>query len=229
MADENPNNPTPDLAGYPSPEALAQAYRASGAEAKRLKDRLTELEQQVSQPRQSVPQRDASGRFQATAIDRLTDYGIPVDALGEFVQAVVGNAFAPLAQGIQARGTLVGEYPDYQKFESDVAQYIETDSTVKQRYSKMFNTDPVGAMEYAFLKFGESRRRAGTPEPTPNGGPRKEASIPSMRTGSGTNPIPAESQDQAARAWDHYQKTGDPTAFAKARLRQVVSEDFYTR
>jgi hypothetical protein len=214
-----------DLAGYPSVEALVQGYRASGEEARKLRERTQQVEQQyqalsqaVANPRPDVPQRQSASQ-------QLSDFGIPTDALDAFVGERLQQAFQPITRGFEARGKVLGEYPDYARYESDVSQFVANDPTVNARYQAMFNVDPAGAMEYAYLKFGDSRRKT---IPSQTQGSREqavEASIPGSRQGGSPSPANAEN-DMLARAWDHYKKTNDPVAYAKARLRQVVPDEF---
>lgn len=224
MADE-PNIPlNPDLAGYPTAEALVQGYRASGEEAKRLREqnqKLTDtlstvLTTQAANPRQHV---DRSGRPE----DRLTDMGVPVEALNEFFDSRLEAKLAPIARGMQARQQLVGNHPDYAQYETDVANFIAADPDLSARYPKLFDADPAGAMEYAFLKFGESRRRTAEP---PNGRERiNDAQIPSSRTAEGRNG--ADPNDRVQAAFEQWQRTGstrDAAAFAQERLHGVIKD-----
>lgn len=219
----------PDLAGYPTPEALVAGYRNSSEEGKRQRERADKLEGLVTQlisaqtgsnSRSPVPDRGGS------AEDRLTALGVPVDALEEYVGDRISKAFQPIANGMQARGRMVAERPDYIQFENEVARFIETDPDLNQRYPKMFEADPAGAMEYAFLKFGDSRRRE-APAPMETVGNPVDASIPSSRGGESRR-VPDQSQELQS-AFERYQKTGSPRdaeAYAKLRLRRVVSDDF---
>jgi len=221
----------PDLAGYPSVEALVQGYRSSGEEAKRLREQVGKYESVLAQVvqnggvpngRQNVPDRRAT-----SPQDRLTDFGIPVDALEEIVEQRLQKALEPLSRGIQARGKMVSEHPDYVQFENDVAQFINTDPALSQSYPVMFAADPVGAMEYAFLKFGDSRRRtAGPPEgKTRNGA--VDAQIPGSRTGDGRRAPTGDAQIQ--EAFERFNKTGssrDAAAYAKARLGPLLKDQF---
>src|SRR6185295_3325588 len=162
MPDDNPTQPplNPDLAGYPDTNSLVNGYRASSEEGKRQRERADKLEGLVTQllsngaanPRQGVPDRHASPE------DRLTEFGVPVDALGDFITTRIGQALQPLSDGVQARQTIVGKHPDYVQFEHDVASFIATDPDLAQTYPALFKANPVAAMEYAFLKFGDSRR-----------------------------------------------------------------------
>jgi hypothetical protein len=142
----------------------------------------------------------------------------------------VQAAFEPLARGAQARNSILSKYKDYGKYEADVAQFIESDPDLSQRYQKTFAADPLAAMEYAFLAYGEAKRQE-TPSNgnSPQRQARMEAQIPSARQGDARTLPQTDQADLTSRTWEHYQKTGDPRAYAKARLRQVIGEDFLTR
>lgn len=217
----------PDLAGYPSVDALVQGYRSSGEEAKRLREKADKLEGLVTQmwEQQAANQRSVPNRA-GRPEDRLTEFGVPVDALDEFVAGRVAKAFEPMARGMQARQTIVGSHPDYVQFEQDVANFIGNDPDLSQRYPRMFEADPAAAMEYAFLKFSDSRRRSVT-NPTGAVGGSVDAAIPTSRNGEGRR---APEADQHIRdSFERWQKSGsaqDAQAYAKARLRGVISDDF---
>lgn len=217
-----------DLAGYPDVPRLVDGYRNSSEEAKRQRERADKAEGLLSQvlttaanPRQSVPDRTARPE------DRLTDMGVPVDALKEYVGGLIRSEFEPIARGIAARGRLVADNPSYVQFEQDVAQFIASEPGMEERYNRMFTADPQGAMEYAFLRFGESRRRAA---PEPGNGTREglaDAQIPGSRAGEGRRaPDP---NDRIQAAYERYRQTGstrDAAEFARARLNTVISEEF---
>ena len=222
-----------DLAGYNSTPDLVKAYRASGVEAKRLADEnrrkdelLAQMQaQMVANPRQDVPNRNDPR-------SRLDELGIPTDAIdaivADRVEQRIQAAFMPLARSIEARGNVLAQYPDYQKFESDVAQFMRTDPALNQKYERMFQADPEGAMEYAFMKFGESRKKDHRQSSREReNGEAAHAAIPSSRSGEGRRP---ESQtDNVREAFKRYQETGssrDAAAYAKARLRTVIKDEF---
>lgn len=231
MADEiTPQQPlNPDLAGYPSIEALVGGYRNSSEEGKKQRERADKLESILmdvvtkngSNSRPSVPDRRGS-----SPEDRLVEFGVPTDALGEFVNGAVRKALEPLTNGMQARGRIVSDHPDYAQFENDVASFIANDADLSSRYPKMFEADPVGAMEYAFLKFGDSRRRA-APAGTPVVGNPTDAQIPSSRAGEGRRA--PDGAQELRDAFERFQKTGsskDAEAYARIRLRGVIKDDF---
>lgn len=227
MGDENKNEEElqPDLAGYPNVAALVQGYRASGAEAKKWREEAEKYqrEQEAANQRQPIPDR-------SNGANRLMDYGIPEDLLEEFVNQRLERAFQPIAQSMTARSAVLSQYPDFVKFESDVAQFLESDRKLKETYERMFAADPAAAMEYAFLKFGDTRRRTGRQKERP---PEAEAEalhaqVPTGRTGSGERRQEPANQD-IQKAWEQFQKTGssrDAEAYAKARLKTVIKDDF---
>ena len=228
MADENNTQPPADLAGYPSTDELVRGYRNSSAEAKRLAEENQRLQQAAqmaaANPRQDIPNR---GRPE----DRLAEFGIPADALSEFVNERLGQALAPLARGFEARSRVLTEYPDYQKYEADVANYVNSDPEFSQQYNRLFAADPAGAMQLAFLKFGENRRK-NVPVP-PSSIPQEvaDAALPGARSGDTRRAGDGTSND-VQEAWENYQKTGssrDAETYAKARLKQAIPDEFFTR
>ena len=223
-----PEDDGQDLAGYNDIPSLVQGYRASSEEGKRQKQRADQLEQRIQQiesqfTRQQVPTR-------ANPADRLSEFGIPVDAIDELISERVARgvqeAFGPIVKGASARNRIMTEYKDYTKYEADVAAYIAEDPQREKEYHEAFQQNPLMAMENAFLKFGEAKRAS-----TPNGAEpqrkaRAEAQIPSARQGDARTLPNSDPADLASRTWEHYQKTGDPRAYAKARLGQIIKDDF---
>lgn len=223
QAGQTPNEPVRqrDLAGYPDEAALVRGYRESSAEAQRLRAQNQLLEQQLLQQEQ---QRTINQR--PSPMQQLQEYGIPIDPLDQLIQQRVAAAFEPVVRSVQARSTVVAQYEDYNKFEADVARYIQADPQLSQSYQTMFQADPAGAMEWAYLKYG-NHQRTNQPPPPDNGQGMKEASIPTSRGGGdgtrNTNPI----QERVERAWEHYQKTGQPQAYAMARLQQAIPDSYF--
>jgi hypothetical protein len=219
----------PDLMGYPTVDALVNAKRASDQEARRIHDENESLKTQLqyayqpqANPRQEVKQR-------STPSDRLAEIGVPVDALSQYVGEELQKAFAPIAAGLNARNTVLAQYPDYNKFESDVAQFIQSDPGLNQTYQRMFSADPAGAFEYAFLKFGESRRRSANATDTT--GLMQEAGvhagIPMSRNGETRRTDTGDSANMQ-KLFEEYQRTGSKRAaeaYAHARLHGIVSDD----
>jgi hypothetical protein len=227
MADENvTQTPAPDFAGYSNSDELARGYRASSQEAKRLAAENQRLQEQfqaaAANQRQDIPNRSRPE-------DRLAEFGIPADALNDFVNERVGQALRPLAEGFQARGRVLNEYPDYQKYEADVANFVNADPDFSQRYARMFSADPVAAMELAFLKFGEAKRKVAPTPTAPNAQEMAEASLPGGRAGD-SRMTELSGQGEIEEAFKRYQASGsqrDAEAFAKLRIRQSISDSHF--
>jgi hypothetical protein len=219
-----------DYAGYQDLNGLVGGYKASSQEAQRQKQRGDLLEQQLQQQLSAQNQRqDVPSRKRPE--ERLEEMGIPVDAIDEMVNDRLTKAFQPISQGFQARNQLLSSYgDDYAKFESQVSSYVAQDPVFNQTYQRMFNVDPAGAMELAYLKFGDTKRKEvlGSGNSGVNLDTQAQASIPGSRTGESRDP---GVQDQATleRAREHFQKTGNPTPYAKARLRQIIPDEFLSR
>ena len=213
-----PNEPA-DLAGYPDVPSLVEGYRNSSREAQRLRN---QVQQAAAQPREQIP------TLRQRPEDRLSEFGIPVDAMGEFVREQVGQLLAPLARGAEARTRLLGDYPDYLKFEVDVARHLQSDPELSETYNRMFQADPAGAMEYAFLKFGEDKRKTTRPATERSPEESAHAAIPSQRKGDARRG-PDEAGRAVEEAFKQYQQTGtsrDAAAYARARLHTVIKDEF---
>jgi hypothetical protein len=231
MADEQNANASPlplnaDLMGYPNVESLVAAKRAGDAEAKRLYDDNQKKDAMLAQVLTNGFQnggRQVPDRRSESPEDRLTQFGVPVDALNEYVGQAIQKAFLPITNGMQARGRIVSDHPDYVQFESDVASYINNDPDLSQRYPKMFEADPAGAMEYAFLKFGDSRRRSGGQTNGTIGNPT-DAQIPSSRSGEGRR-VPDQSQ-KLSELYEQVRKgvKGAAEAYAHERLHRAIPD-----
>ncbi len=238
--DENQNgqgqpaaaNLNPELAGYPNVESLVQGYRESGAEAKRQRERAEQLERALADrtlseepaANQRQPVRQRSTRPE----DRLSEYGVPVDALGDYVMEKLQGVLTPLADAARARTDLMHRNPDYGKFEPDVMAFIDSDPKFSQSYYRMAATDPAAAFEYAFLKFGESRRRSATGRQDDTPQESAHAAIPGSRNGESIRQ-PQGNSAELQRALQEYQRTGSNVAareYARARLHNVITDEF---
>lgn len=226
-----------DLMGYANTAEMANALRASGTEAKKWKTAAEQAQQAATQalaqlqalttvnPRQDVPQRNG---YQS----RLEEAGIPPEPIADMAREEARRIFReefmePMAQQGQARSKLLGRYgQDYVKYESDVYAFIESDPELSRSYNTMVKADPVGAMDYAFLKFGDAQRREHKGR-----GQRAESSteaqIPSNRSGeSRRNP---NGTDDLRNAWEKYRddpNAGTARQYAKARLRTVIKDEW---
>src|SRR5262245_20428468 len=236
-----PEEPTPldgiDLAGYGSVPELVAGYRASGAEAKRQRERADQMEQlaqtllvNASQPRQDVPDRNGYG-------EGASEPGIPISEFDDHVargldsrltaavEARVNQVFAPIWTSIVARRKVMARNPDYGTFEAAVWDHVRSDPERLREYETTFARDPESAMTIAMLRFTQAEQQRHQQRASSNGS--VDASIPSMRSGDGRRPI--DNQQDLRDAFERFQKTGssrDAQAYARAGLRTVISEEF---
>jgi hypothetical protein len=225
-----------DLMGYASVQDMANALRASGTEAKKWKTAAEQAQQAATQtlaqlqaltmvnPRQDVPQRNG---YQTQLEEAGVPYNPVVETAREEARRIIRDEFfEPMQQQSQARNKILGRYgQDYVKFESDVYAYIESDPELSRSYNTMVKADPVGAMDYAFLKFGDAQRREHKGRPRAESS--TEAQIPSNRSGeSRRNP---NGTDDLRNAWEKYRddpNAGTARQYAKARLRTVIKDEW---
>jgi hypothetical protein len=217
-------------AGYNSPEELERGYLASSEEAKRQKARADANEQRAQQLEQLMSSRQDLTQRPADPFQRLRDYGVPPEDLQEAIDSRLKQAFEPIVRAGQARNEVLAQYPDYTKYESDVARFVSGDAALNERYQRMFTADPAAAMEYAFMKFGETQRKTHKSADEPRQREQAEAQIPSSRSGDSRQVD--DQGDTLRNAWSEFQKTGNPAArdrYIKARLRTAIKDEFFER
>ena len=231
MNDESAVNPQPDLMGYPSVEALVSAKRSSDQEAQRLFQENAKLRAVLEV--QAVNPQTPRNRYE----EELTNAGVPMDPLERYVEQkvgqAVGNAFEPVVrqlQGqVQARTHMLSQYGnDFVKFEEDVARHIQADPQLQSRYNAMFTADPVAAVEYAFLKFSETKRRTAPSEEQQSHSQRAQAAVPSSGK-SERRRLPDSNQSSVDAAFEAYTKNpsrANAEAYAKARFKQAVPDEW---
>ena len=230
MSDEQ--EPTQeDFAGYPNLDELKRGYRESGSEAKRQKDRAERAESAFQALQMQVPQRQAVP-FRKPWEEELATSGVPVDAIRAAIddraQELVQRQFEPLTRALSARQTMVGKYKDYNKFESDMMGYVNSDPELQQTYTRIFQADPVAAFDYAYLKFGADQRGK---RKASNGAVDEdlvETSIPTNRSGDARR-IPRGNEGRVEEAAKAYRDNPSPRTardYASARLKTAISDDF---
>jgi|SRR6185369_4832173 len=196
-------------------------YAASSEEGKRLAQTVQSLQSAYAQPRQNVPQRAA---YEET----LEQAAVPLDALdqliGNRVQQGIAQAFEPFQRGLQARQTMVGRYKEYNKVESDVMEYVNSDPETQATYARTFQADPGVAAEWAYLKW--RRNKNGTSQGAQED--QIEARIPSQRSGDARRiPQDGGAVQEARRAWEQNKNATTAAAYARARLKTAIPDAFF--
>jgi hypothetical protein len=140
--------------------------------------------------------------------------------------AIVEQALQPIARGLEARREVIRRHADYLKYEQEVAVFLERDPALKADYEAAFARDPALAMENLFLRYAQSRWNTFEAD-NRTARSRADAAIPTARAGEGRRgPSP---NDQVQAAFERFQRTGsagDAAAYAKARLKGVISDEW---
>lgn len=235
MADET-NGPADQPNAAPSVEelmsklnTLEKRYQDSSAEGKRLAQQNQQLFEALNQ-RPSIPQRDTD------PFAKLQEYGVPADdlrmAISQAAEQIVDRRFAPLVQGMDARGKMLARHgEDYNKFEPQVFRFLQENPEINAEYNDIFTGKPNAAasLDYAFMKFTEAKRRA-----SKNGKARdnsseeaSHAAIPSSRGGEGRRPETSDSDMlEARRRYQESPNQRTAEAYAKARFKKAVTDEF---
>jgi hypothetical protein len=232
MADEPiqaspaPDNPDPNADLEKRLSEVERRYSESSREGQRLAQENNLLRQQMlaAQPAPAVD-----------AYQELETIGIPSRTLREVVRREAQEALNPVVNLIQgsvnSRNHMMANYgQDYTKFESDVMAHVEADPALKDRYARLFAADPVGAAEYAFLQFGEHKRRTNPVDTTSQERREAEGSqarVPLSRQSEGRR----EGSRPNARLqglWERYQHNpsrANAESFLTARLGQSIPDE----
>jgi hypothetical protein len=222
------------LAGkYKDPNELERGYLNLFSEGQRILEQKRALEAEIasmrsaaSSPSQSSWDLDAGGVAEGLnpaersaarrdPLDALSMAGIPVDSLQAFVRRGIQEELRPFLQGAQARQVVANEYPDFLKFEPEVAQFMEANPQIKDRYQRMYRADEQGAMEWAFNQFQRARAVAGQADVEDAvGNQAMTQRLDAMIPGSGDRSASAQVMQGAPsaemeRAWKVAQETGD--------------------
>jgi hypothetical protein len=211
---------------------LERRYAASSEEGKRLAQLNQQLQQSAFEPRQAVPQR-------GSPYDRLNEAGVDAGAVDEIVERRVSEriqqAFAPIAKGFQARQEMMAEHPDFAEHESQVAAFVQQDDRRKARYESMFQADPTGANEWAYLAYGAANQKNGKQAADTTRRTMREeaahAAIPTERSGETRRRPDDESEvREAAKAVRDSGKSRESIErYAKLRLKQAIPDGFLSQ
>lgn len=212
----------PDLAGYDSVESLVAGTYASRKEAKRLAQRVAELETVVTR---SAPGSAAERR----ALDEIDALGLPAEtfraAVRDEARAIVAAELAPMLNANAAVQNMRTNNPDFAEFESDFNQWLSDNPSVSSDYQEATAGKSAAAaalaLEGVFAQF--ARARTGARRGSVGGGRKVPAAaqIPaSQGAGGGSRKAPASGPTKAEvkELILEARNSGDPTALMRAML-----------
>ena len=168
--------------------------------------------------------------YEGSPADRLTEFGVPVDA----VRALFAEEQAKMMKAANAIER-ANRDPFFAQNAPRMAEYMANDPNLAQSVSRIGAEDPDAAIDYLTMRY---KRDMGGGRQSPNGdgmerytkgttylmgGPPPEQRQPPV-----AHPVWGNG-DAVDQARARYQQTGsrqDAVSYAKARLRNVISDDF---
>ena len=98
-----------------------------------------------------------------SAIDTLAEStNVPREQIVEAIAEVTAYQLAPLTRGVTARQTVAREAPDFIRFEAEVAQFLQANPPINERFTRMMSDPDLNdaALKYAFLEWSASKAGA---------------------------------------------------------------------
>src|SRR5262245_21027075 len=147
--------------------------------------------------------------------ERLTEFGIPVDAVKGVVLEQLGAV-----QAVQ--NSTVGRW--VQQNDAQIASYLQRHPDVAGAVGRMMSADAGGAVEFLAMKMAQESGRA----PARSGLEGRSGLLPMPGEPFVSDPATSPPADELAAAFEDFQRTGSRRAaerYAHARLRTVVSDE----
>lgn len=225
----NPEEQTPQTyynGKYKTIADWENATRQSEQEASRLARENVEKDQRLQAMEAFLRQANpVNGTPARDPLDELSDIGIPKDILQRAVQAEARSEatkmLRPLLEGAQARQAMTQKFKDYESHEQEIMGYVASDPQRQASYNRMFQEQPLQAMEWALGMYRLENPGSVTAAPSSAG-----AEIPSSQ---GANPRGDEAaqneyQEKLKKAYDWYNQTGDRGPVTKLAFYRYVPE-----
>ena len=164
-------------------------------------------------------------------LEELENSGIPPAALERFVERVAQrtatNVYreqaAPYEAGQQARMQAAKRLPDFESREQAVADFIQADPALDARYRRMFQADPLAAMEWAYLSHNLATAPPAPPVRQSAAPPVAPAALPQAAAGARQVPQAADAGEMEA-ARQYALTYGDSKPWLRLRLRGILPE-----
>lgn len=210
--DNPPVEPTLIHGKYKSLEAADEGYSellstlsSRSQENDILKSKISAYEQVL------LEQQQLQQPMQENPLQKLVESGIDPDVLLSVIGQAVKAELAPVQAGIQAQSQFEFEHPEYRNVQPEVAQFVGNDPRMVGRFNKMYQTDPYGAMEWAYDRYREVKQK--TPAKSAADNPSKAALPNQSATAKNTVVDSADFKQRQDKALDYFNKYGDMTAY----------------
>lgn len=198
-------------------EAADESYRNIVSQRQELEQKLNEATQVISElVQRASPMQQAQRR---SAFDKLAEIGLPPDTIREAMADVVREELKPLARGLQARDTIISEYPEFAQEEAQFQRFLKDNKGVQEKYSRLGVLDPEMALEWGIAKYKEHKASSGVPT---TGANRAQAQLPNTVQQAGGRATPSAGEpdpEKLKQATEYYQQTGDDRPLLLERLK----------
>lgn len=210
------NDPDKVVEGYNNLYNLSlDTYR----ENERLKAMLAEREETPGIP---DPRMDPSARVSAR--ETLEQVGVPTDALEGVVRETVEKYLTPVLEGAKARQYVASTYPEFEKIENDLAQFIQSNSELKADYSRAYAANPKVAMEWAYQQYMKNKSNPASASGADQAAARMDALLHPNGGGDRTVTTQTAQDAQMTEAWNYWMRTGDVTPYMRLKAKMVIPE-----
>jgi hypothetical protein len=183
---------------------------------------LAEMQARISQV-EGVMARVNPPPEQKNPYQELAEQGIDPSPIDRLLTAKLQEFVGPLVAGARADEQVAATYPEFPQAKPMVRKFLNDRPELSQRYDVMWRQDPVGANEWAFLRW---QREAGAPPAGPPAPPepgKGDAALPG--TSGSARSVPDDRQERLNNALEYYQRFGNESPLVHERLRGIVTDE----
>ena len=199
---------------YRDPEALEKAYLELQTHSNRQFERIREIEDRMARVEQTkAPEHDP--------LEALTEVGLPVDDMRLLIQRELDARLNPIFEQQRARQQVSQVYPDFDKREDEVAQWLSQDRDLASRYGRMFQADPAGAMEWAMASYERAMGDGDRSRRNPDIG------LPPTNSGTSRSGSEIANEEQLQKELELARQSGQWARYVAMRLDQTTPGTHY--
>jgi len=226
---------------------LETRYKESSKEGRRLFEENRHAQERERALLQALEARQRSEAPDPNEAVRqtLSERGVPEEAVPVIVDLIrregaqaaaheVRQLMDPLLRTWEAQGRLETEFGEYPRRE--ILRYLDENPTAQARYESMLRADPLGAHEYALLKYREATGQRGEAELEAESEEVNQMKREARKTGRVVTPRGSrerrdsgqvESADRIAARLEKLREDAvmakDPTRYIRERIKYIPS------
>lgn len=158
--------------------------------------------------------------------DDLAAIGIDPNPVRAAIQAELQQALAPIAAGMRAKQVVAQEFPEYVTAESEVARFLGERPDLNNRFLGLFQTDPVAATEWAYLRY--RNEVPGQRSSAADEAGKAAAALPGAPAGGRSIP-PENPTERLNDALQYYRTYGDERPVVHERLKGLIPDEHFNQ